>query len=214
MFGLRHSLPRVGKWPRLLLAGCCVLLALAGSVHSKPAPGAVPHSVPVVVAAADLPAGRQLARPDLAVVRWPAALRPAGARGDPEQLTGRRLAGPVGAGEVITGTRLIGADLTAGLSPRLVAAAITLGDPQTGDLVRPGDRVDLLEAARPVDPLVGASTSPGEVADVATHVLVLAVLPATDASDAELVVAVDRDTAMRITRDSQTHLFTAVVVPP
>jgi hypothetical protein len=40
------------------------------------------------------------------------------------------------------------------------------------------------------------------------------VLPATDQAGAELVLAVDRATAVRITRDSSNHVFTAVVAPP
>lgn len=172
------------------------------------------HDLPVVIAASDLSAGHQLTRADLDVVRWPAELRPAGVRGDPAMLTGRRLAGPIGHGEPITDTRLIGADLAAGLPRRLVAAAVSLGDGHAIDLVRPGERVDLLEADRPVDPLAGPPIRTGDVVDVATHVSVLAVLPATESSDAELVVAVDRPTAVRITRDIATHVFTAVVVAP
>jgi Flp pilus assembly protein CpaB len=199
----------------LLLAGCCVLLALASAVNGKTAAKPVGHTVPVVVAGSDLPAGHQLRRADLTVGRWPPGLRPTGARGDPASLVGRRVAGPIGTGEPVTSTRLIGADLTAGLPRRLVAAAMALGDSHTIDLVRPGDRVDLLEADRPTDPLAGdASDAPSNVVDLASHVVVLAVLPATESSDAELVVAVDRATAVRITRDSPAHVFTAVVVPP
>ena len=207
-------LSRIGRLPRLLLAGCCVLLAVASALDGKPAAGDSPRTVPVVVAADDLPAGRLLGRADLAVVRWPAQLRPADARGDPTALAGRRLGGPVSDGEVITGARLIGADLSAGLSRRLVAAAITLGDEHAVELVRPGERVDLLEAERPIDPLAGAPSDMTDVSEVASRVLVLAVLPATASADAELVVAVDRATAIRVTRDSATHVFTAVVAPP
>lgn len=214
MLRLRRYLPRIGRWPRLLLAGCCVLLAVASAVNRKPAAQAGPRTVGVVVAARDLPAGHLLARADLTVARWPPGLRPDGARGDPSELTGRRLAGPVAADELITSTRLIGADLATGLRHQLVAAAVTLGDEHAVELVRAGDRVDLLEAARPVDPLAGGTTGPTDVADLAAHVQVLAVLPATESSDAELVVAVDRPTAVRITRDTATHVFTAVVVPP
>lgn len=214
MLRLRRYVPRIGRRPRLLLAGCCVLLALATAVEKKPAAAPLPRTVPVVVAARALPAGRQLTRADLSVVRWPAQLRPPGARGDPAALAGSRLAGPVGTGEPITGTRLIGADLAAGLPRRLVAAAVTLGDDHASELIRAGDHVDLLEAARPVDPLAGATPEPPDVTDLATHVTVLAVLPANPSADAELVVAVDRDTAVRITRDTTTHVFTAVVVAP
>jgi pilus assembly protein CpaB len=214
MFRPRRYLPRIGRWPRLLLAGCCVLLALASAVDGTPAARSVTRPVPVVVAAHDLPAGHRLTRPDLAVVSWPPELRPAGARADPAELVGRLSAGPIGDGEAITGIRLIGADLGAGLPRHLVATAITLGDPHGVELVRPGDRVDLLEADRPLDPLAGGPSETTDVVGLAAHVSVLAVLPATTSADAELVVAVDRPTAVRITADSATHVFTAVVVPP
>jgi pilus assembly protein CpaB len=210
----RRYLPQLGRWPRLLLAGCCLLLALASAVKAHPATRPAAHDLPVVIAASDLAAGHQLTRADLHVVRWPAELRPPGARGDPATVTGRRLAGPIGRGEPITGTRLIGTDLAAGLPRRLVAAAVSLGDGHAIDLVQPGDHVDLLEADRPVDPLAGPTSRTGAVVDVASHISVLAVLPATESSDAELVVAVDRPTEVRITRDVATHVFTAVVVPP
>lgn len=214
MFRLRRYIPRIGRWPRLLLAGCCLLLALASAVSGKPAAEPLTRTAPVVVAASDLPAGHQLTRADLTVMRWPPQLRPAGALDDPSALTGRRLAGPVGDGEPITNIRLVGADLAAGLPHRLVAAAVALGDDHAVELVRPGNLVDLLESDRPVDPLAGAPSRTSDVTDLATHVAVLAVLPATESSDAELVLAVNRPTAVRISRDSATHVFTAVVVPP
>jgi Flp pilus assembly protein CpaB len=170
--------------------------------------------VAVVVAARELPAGHRLTRSDLLVEHWPEQLRPAAARGDPSTLAGLRLAGLVSKGEPITATRLIGADLASALPRGLVAAALTLADEHASELVRPGDRVDLLETQRPVDPLAGGPTEQTEVAALAARVSVLAVLPATAAADAELVVAVDRRTAVRITRDTATHVFTAVVVPP
>src|SRR4051812_50031977 len=96
---LFHALPRIGRWPRLLVAGTCLLLALASAVgghQAVDAPAATAQ--PVVVAARPLPAGHLLARADLALARWPTAGRPAGARSDPSTVAGRRLAGPGGQG--------------------------------------------------------------------------------------------------------------------
>lgn len=214
MLRLQHRLPRLGKWPRLLGAACCLLLAAGSALAApsgRPTTGA---TVPVVVAARPLPAGHVLTRDDLVVRRWPAQLRPPNARGDPGALAGRRLAGPVGRGETITATRLLGSDLATQLPVGLVAAAVSLGDPHAADLVRPGDRVDLLEADRPADPLAAAPATRPAVELLAAGCRVLAVLPASAAADAELVVAVDRNTAVRITRDSATQVFTAVAAPP
>jgi pilus assembly protein CpaB len=213
MFGAIR-LPRLGRWPRLVLAGMCLLLALASALGGKH--GAAPQlrSEPVLVAARDLPAGHLLTRHDVLVAPWPVAIGPPDARSDPAAVVGRRLAGPVRAREALTATRLLGPDLAAGLGGRLVATTVTLGDAHASDLVRAGDNVDLLEASRPpeiVDP--GRAPSP-RVRTVATHVVVLAVLPATADAEAELVVATSRTTAVRITRDSPDHVFTAVVVPP
>src|SRR5579875_2710958 len=143
-------LGRFGRWPRLLLAGACLLLALLSATgaarHSSAAPTAR-----VVVAARDLPAGATLTARDLAVARWPAELRPSGARGDPSALVGRRLAGPVTAREPLTPQRLVGNALTRGLAADLVAAPVVLDDPHAADLVRPGDRVTVLATPRVPD---------------------------------------------------------------
>jgi Flp pilus assembly protein CpaB len=211
---LRRPFPRIGRWPRFLLAGTCVLLALSSALGAKR--GALPQSptAAVVVAARSLPAGHLLMRDDLAVARWPATMGPTSARGDPTLVVGKRLAGPVAAGEAITTTRILGAHLTDGLGARFVAAPVVLGDPHAADLVRAGDRVDLLEAARPPDIVDPAQTADPTIDTVASDALVLAVLPARADADAELVLAVRRSTAVRITRDTASHVFTAVVNPP
>lgn len=213
MFGAIR-LPRLGRWPRLVLAGTCLLLALVSALGAKHDAAPPPQSVPVVVAAHDLAAGHLLTRHDVTVARWPGAIRPPGARGDPAAVAGRRLAGPVRTREALTATRLLGSDLAAGLGAGLVATTVELGDAHASDLVRAGDRVDLLEAARPPDIAALGPAAPTRVLTLASHVMVLAVLPATADAEAELVIATDRGTAVRITRDSPDHVFTAVVAPP
>lgn len=211
---LRRLPPRIGVWPRLLVAGTCVLLAASSALGGRGHPPPQAHTAAVVVAAHDLPAGRVLTAHDVAVARWPVALRPAGARGDPGILLGRRLAGPVTAREPITPARVVGADLAAGLPADLVAAPVVLADQHAADLIRPGNRIDLLETARPPDVVDLPRPRPPRVDTVATRVLVLAVLPATTDADAELVVAVDRGTAVRIARDAAALIFTVAVDPP
>jgi len=126
-------------------------------------------------------------------------------------VVGRRLAGPVGSGEPITGTRLVGRDLAAGLSGQDVATAVPLADAHAVELVRPGDRVELLSAPRTDDGSAPASRA-AEV--VVSGARVLAVLRGDDTTGAELVVAVSRAVAGRIVRDEPTHVFTAVLAPP
>jgi Flp pilus assembly protein CpaB len=125
-------------------------------------------------------------------------------------LIGHRLAGPVGAGEPITATRLIGRDLAAGLAADVVATAVPLADPHTAELVRPGDRVELLSTRR-TDDL--SAPRPGGVEEVVPSARVLAVLSDPDAG-VELVIAVSRAIAGQIARDGPTHVFTAVLAPP
>ena len=213
MFGsLRARLPRIGRVPRLLIAGVCLLMALASALGAKHRTTTV--GVPTVVAARDLPAGRVLARADLRVVRMPAEIRPVGARADPSSVVRRRLAGALGVREVITSARLVGAELARGLGAGLVAAAVPMDDSRAVDLVQVGDRVDLLEAPRAPDVLDAAPITAPRVQTAAAGVRVLAVLPSRDGDGAELIVAIDRGTVLRITRDRSGHVFTAVVVPP
>jgi Flp pilus assembly protein CpaB len=211
---LRRRLPRIGRLPRLLAAGICLLLAASsalGATRPRPRSASV---APVVVAARDLPAGSVLGHADLAVARWPARLRPAGARAGPQTLLGRRLAGPIRAREPVTDARLVGGALTRGLPAHTVAAPLLLDDPHAADVVQAGDRVTVLETPRAADPAAAAPTVRGAVTRVAEHVLVLAVLPGADDAAAEVVLAVDESTAVRITRDRPAQMFTLVVDPP
>ncbi|MFN2561221.1 MAG: Flp pilus assembly protein CpaB [Jatrophihabitans sp.] len=212
---VRRMLPRFGRTPRLCAAGLCLILALASTMgaHAQRAAAPAPRWVSVVVSTSDLPAGHRIAGADLRVARWPPSLRPAGARAAPGALIGRRLAGPVTAGEAVTSTRLLGNGLTTGLARGAVAAAVPLDDPRAADLVRPGDHLDLLETPRPGDSDT-APTGPPKVATVASHALVLAVLPRTAEADAEVVLAVDRAAAVQIARDRAGQVFAVVADPP
>jgi pilus assembly protein CpaB len=211
---LRRRLPRIGRVPRLLAAGVCLLLALASAAGSADQRRRPATSVPVVVAARDLPAGATLTAKDLTVARWPPGTVPAGAQPEPAAFLGRRAAGPVVAREPITATRLVGAALTRGLPAGTVAAPVVLDDPHAADVVHAGDRVTVLETPRPDDAGLSASAAPARVGTVATRVRALAVLPAAADGPGEVIVAVDESTAVRITRDRVTQMFTLVVEPP
>ena len=214
---LRARLPRrwlrLGRFPRLCGVGICLLLAARSAAAERTGDRGAAAAGPVVlVAARTLPAGHILTAADLRRARWPAGARPAGSTVGVAEVVGRRLAGPLGAGEAITGTRLVGRDLAAGLSGDVVATAVPLADPHAADLVRPGDRVELLSTLRSDDPSGSGVSGAGMTVPDAR---VLAVLPATEAgAGAELVVAVPRPVAARIVRDEPTHVFTAVLAPP
>ena len=100
--------------------------------------------VEVVVARADLPAGRPVAAGDLALRRVPARYAPVGAATVPETLIGRRLAAPVPRGGYVGAGQLAGEEDVASPPVRKgerAAEVVGLGAP---DLVVAGARVDVL----------------------------------------------------------------------
>jgi Flp pilus assembly protein CpaB len=136
------------------------------------------------------------------------------------QAIGHRLAAPMRAGEPLVGQRLVGADLTRGLGPTLVAMSVPAADDRIGDFVDPGDRVDLYPA-----PDAEAEGKPVASAPVAEGVLVLAVLPASagdsgaeqlgaDGGVTKLVLAVQRADAGRLASANSSQKFTVVLDPP
>lgn len=214
---LRTRLPRFGRIPRLCAAGICLLLALGSAAGARRAPGraADPRSLPVVVAARDLPAGHVLTPKDLRTARWPPTQRPADAHADPRRLEHRRLAGPVSAREPITSGRLLGHDLAAGLPAGLVATPVAVADPHAAELVHAGNRVDLLCTPRPPE-LTDGTRRPDDakVRTLVSRARVLAVLPGTEDVGPEIVLATDRETAVSITRAGLNGLFTVVADSP
>lgn len=201
--------------PLLLLrqVSAVALLGIALALALRPAPapeggGAAP-TVPVVVAAGDLPAGTALTAADLAVARLPPGLRPAGTVPDPGALSGRVLAAPVRSGEPVTDVRLVGTGLTALLAAGQVAAPVRLADLAVAALVHSGDRIAVL-----------ATPEGGNAAEVvAESALVLAAaepgaLPAGDPSAGLLLVAVDTATAARLAAAATTSTLTVTLPPP
>jgi pilus assembly protein CpaB len=107
----------------------------------RPAVGA-----PVVVAARDVPAGAVLAVGDLRLVRRPPEQLPGGVVADPSAAVGRTLGSGMRSGEALTDARLVGPGLLAGRPGTQVAAPVRIADGEAAALVRPGDRVDVLQA--------------------------------------------------------------------
>lgn len=142
-----------------LLTGVAVLVGVR-AVAAPPEP-----TVPVVVAAHDLPAGSTVSPDDLTSVAFRPGSTPDGVVSDP---TGRLVTSAVRRGEPITDARLLGDALTAD-RPDLVATPVRLPDAATVSLLHVGDSVDLLSA----DP------QGGPTARIAESALVLAI-PAVD----------------------------------
>jgi pilus assembly protein CpaB len=168
----------------------------------------------VLVAARDLPAGARLAGSDVRVLSWPADLRPPGALSRPGQVSGHRLAGPIRANEALTGTRLTGAELTAGLPPQLRAVPVELTGSALPGLVQVGDRIDLLVNDQPA----GVAAGPPSAHELAEGVRVLAVAGRPPDPDTGgqigLIVAADQPTALRIAAAVGRSVVAAVRRPP
>jgi pilus assembly protein CpaB len=199
-----HTARRAGA---ALLAAAALVLALRPD--PAPARDAAPATVPLAVAATDLPAGRVLTASDLAVARLPPDVVPGGSARETAPLVGRVLAGSVRSGEPLTDVRLVGAGLTALLAPDEVAAPVRLADLAVAALVRTGDRVDVLAtppdagAAQVVAPdaLVLASggsardSPPGTLADPAAGLLLIGV----DEPTAALLAAAATSSTLTVT---------------
>jgi Flp pilus assembly protein CpaB len=182
---------RRGAWRRavtrrLLAAGLAAGAVLGGLAVAR-APEGGPR-VHVVVAARGLPAGHEVSAGDLAVSSRPADYAPSGAPSSTAALVGRRLAGPVTAGEVMSERRVVGAGLLAGRPADEVAAHVSVADPGALAMVRPGDSVDVVTGTGAtvahsatvlaVGPESGQEAAGlGFTADVAGPGLVLAVTP-------------------------------------
>jgi Flp pilus assembly protein CpaB len=186
---------------RQVAAGVLACLALLLALRPPP-PGpetAAQRTVPVVVAATDLPAGATLTAGHLATAFLPADATPAGAATDIDQLSGQVLAAPVRGGEPVTDVRVVGPGLWSRVPDGLVAAPVRLADLAVATLLRAGDRVDVLAAAAAPDGAVPAA------AVVAEAALVLAVPADADPGSSVpapgaglLVLAVPPETARQL----------------
>ncbi|MFE6860358.1 SAF domain-containing protein [Nocardia sp. NPDC057668] len=123
------------------------LFALAAALALRADPGG--RHTEVVVAARELPPGHVLGADD--VVRAPrdSAGLPAGTLRDPGALVGSTLGGGVTTGEILTELRVLGPRLAtvAARSPDARIVPIRLADNGVAEVLRPGDRVDVVAAA-------------------------------------------------------------------
>jgi Flp pilus assembly protein CpaB len=189
-----------------LLAVAALLLALRP--ESTPAGARAPTGVPVVVAAADLPAGTVLTTSDLSVTPLPPDVVPRGTTRAPDALVGRGLAGSVRAGEPLTDVRLVGAGLTALLAPDQVAAPVRLADLAVAALIRTGDKVDVLAippdggAARVVAPdalVLASGSAPASPSATAPDPAAGLLLIAVDQPTAALLAAAAASSTLTVT---------------
>lgn len=187
---LLTQLHRAARWHRRGLAALAAAMAtLAILAALRPAP---PATIPVVVAATDLPAGHRLSTEDLRVARFPADLAPRHAVDDITIAAGETLAAPITRSSVVTRASTVSATLTPGAGELLVP--VRLADPSVLDMVHVGDRVTLVTSSTELQVItlakrvrVAAVPSPGSAGGLGEQT-----------SRGLLVVAADRATAERL----------------
>jgi Flp pilus assembly protein CpaB len=197
---LRRSVLRHRRPLAAVLAG----LAVATALHASAAPAE--PAVPVLVAAHDLAPGTTLAATDLTTGAFRPGSVPQGTLRLRDAI-GRRVVGPVRAGEPLTDVRLLDDALLARY-PGASAVPVRLGDADAAALLRVGDRVTVLAA----DPQAS-----GPAVAVAEAAPVLA-LPRSREDSPELtggalvVLALDPGTARVVAGAASRSFLSAAVV--
>jgi Flp pilus assembly protein CpaB len=140
---LTRLLSRRTRLLRRWLAAGLVLTGLLLVAHPGSARGA--PTTPTVVAARDLPSGATLRAADVRLADFPGDARPSGALSTLDIADGRLLAGAVRAGEPLTDVRLA-TTIAASGDPATATVPVRLADPAVAELLRPGQRVDVVAA--------------------------------------------------------------------
>lgn len=174
--------------PLAAASAACAVLLLAAALRP-----ASPPTLPVVVAASDLPAGSLLSRDDLALIDVPVEYAAPGAMTDIAAATGRTIAGGMVAGEAVSESRLLA---TSGRIDGLLTVPVRLADAEVAGLLQPGSAIDLVQLSGDAEPRV-----------VAEAVRVVTVPRGTDSpgwggttrsAGSLIVVATDRRTAVAL----------------
>lgn len=125
---------------RLLAAGFAGLAVFFALAAMKPTTA----GGPVVVTRHDLVSGSVLTAADLRTVSLPTARRPSHASASTAALIGRRLAGPMRRGEIVTDYRLLQPGLLAGYDDDLVLSTVRIADATQLSSVKVGDHVNVI----------------------------------------------------------------------
>jgi Flp pilus assembly protein CpaB len=140
---IRRRIRRAVLARRRLISAVCAALAVA--VGFQAAAGPPPPETTVLTAAHDLPGGTVVRDSDLSTAAFTPDSVPAGVLSSATEAIGRTTAAPVRSGEAITDVRLVSGSMLAAY-PGLVAAPVRIGDAGAVDLLKVGDRIDLIAA--------------------------------------------------------------------
>jgi len=163
-----RSLARAFSWHRRKLAVVAAVLAVLTGVAAVNPEG--PPTRRVVRASSQLPGGAVIRAGDVELTDIPSSATPVTAIGDPAEVIGSMLAGPVAEGQVITPLDLLADRST--LPAGRVIAPLRLADIDLAGLLRPGEIVDVM----------GADAQAGTAAVVASGVRVVTI-PAAETAD-------------------------------
>jgi Flp pilus assembly protein CpaB len=194
---------------RRVLAAALALLAVAVAFRGDPDA----RRVDVVVAARDLPPGQLLGSADVRTVGHDAGTLPDGVLRAPDLAVGRTLAGAARSGEPITDVRVLGARLAelAGGTADARIVPVRLADRGVAELLREGDRVDVVTATESGG-AAGAAPSGGGARILARDAAVVLVAEAGDRRDAErmVLVALPTEQATAVAAASLSSALTVV----
>lgn len=137
---LDHARRRVLIHRRGLAALCAGVVVWASINAASATP---PALVPVWTAAHELPSGTVLRAGDFRRTGFAPGSIPAGHVADVRDLVGRTLTVPLGAGDVVSRSQVLGSTRLTGY-PGQVAIALRIPDADAVALLHPGDRVDLV----------------------------------------------------------------------
>lgn len=161
--GYRRSWHEIRAVYRRPLAAVLAALAVAVSLSAL-APEHT-ETVPVVVAARDLPSGSVLDDSSLRIARLASGAVPPDVFGSIEAAAGQQLALPAAAGSPVGSAMLVGPGLLTGTAPGTVAVPVRPSDTEAIGLLAPGQLVDVVLTEgngyeRAVDSTVIASRVP------------------------------------------------------
>ena len=132
----------VRRHRRLLAALAAAIAVYAGLVAVR----GDDTGVPVLTAVRAIPAGTSLAEADIAIARWPPGIVPEGTLTDVGDAVGRTTVAALPAGDIVARSDLLdGGSL---VNEGYVALPVRFGSGAPLELLRVGDRVDLIGTAR------------------------------------------------------------------
>lgn len=162
-----RDLVRATQWHRRLVASGLLAGSVALSLHVLAPPP--PHTVAVVAAARDVPAGQRLTDRHLIVVRRGRESLPDGFIRAASTARGATVISALRRGELITDVRLVSPRAASRLGTGQVAVPVRIADAEAVSLLRPGYVVDVLAAG------ATQTSAAGEARLVASAVRVLTI---------------------------------------